>query len=371
MLVIQFQNKSPYADLNWVGESIADTLMSELAATNEIVLTRGERDEGEKQLELRSGADYTKASLLRLGESLGADMVCFGTFSDTLPRPDAPLKSSSIRITAQFLDLQKMHLGPELSEAGPLSDLSRLEEHLAFEVLKYLKPGGDLKLESFLAPTKLVKLEAEESYVRGLLSTNRDQRQKWFLQAAAVDNKFSGPALELGKLALEQKQYAQALEYFGRINRTDPSYMEARFKMGLAAYSSGDYAGAVRNFREVSQGYPLSEVYNNLGASELQANDPGGMADLRRALESDPRSVTYLYNLGWAQLKTGSYDEASKTFQQILQHSDDADSRALAERARRHEPVTEAEKIPGLRLKAGFSQTAFRQLKAMLQPKGS
>lgn len=369
VLVMEFQNGSPYSDLNWVGESISATLMAEFASNGQIVLARGERSEGERRLNLRPRANYTEATLIRLGQSLSANCVTFGSFTISLPSADVPLKESTIRITAEFLDLRKMHLGPEVSETGPLSELSRLEEHLAYESLRYLDPAADLKLAQFMDPQKIVKLEAEESYVRGLLSSNRDQRQKWFLQATAVDSKFSAPAFELGKLALEQKQYREAVEWFHHISPSDPNYMEAQFKLGIAEYNLGDYAPAIAAFHTVVETYPVSEVFNNLAAAENASGDGAAVEDFRRALESDPHSATYLFNLGLLLLKAGSFDDAAKCFQQILQHSDDPDSLALLDRARRKDSVTATDKLPPQRLKNSFNQTAFRQLKAMLSNK--
>jgi tetratricopeptide (TPR) repeat protein len=370
VVVTQFQNRSPYSDLSWVGESVAGTLMTEFAGANQIVLSRTERDEGERRLSLRPGVEYTEASLIRLGETLDADTVCFGNFTITLPKDDVQLKDSSIRISAQFLDLRHMHLGPEISEAGKLAELSRLEEHLSYEALRYLEPKTNFKLDQFLAPGKTVRLEAEESYVRGLLSSNKDQRQKWFLQAVAVDSKFSAPLFELGKLALEQKQYAQAIDWFGKVPRNDPNYLEARFKSGLASYNSNDFGSAVTAFKEVVQSYPLSEVYNDLGAAEAAANQGAPVDEFRHALESEPHNSTYLFNLGLYLLKTGAFDEAVRDFNQLLQHSDDADARAMLDRARSRQAVTAADKLPPQRLKSSFNETAFRQLKAIMGSEG-
>lgn len=357
--------------MNWVGESVAETVMSELAAANQIVLDRSARAEGVRRLNLREGADYTKATIFHLGQALDADYICFGSFTIGLTPGDAALKNSSIRISAQFIDLRKMHDGPELSEAGKLAELSRLEEHLAFESLRYLEPHGTAKLEDFLSPRKTVRLDAQESYVRGLLSGNKDQRQKWFAQAVALDSHFAGPAFELGKLALEQKQYPQALNWFRRITPQDPNYPEARFKMGLAAYAAGDYNGAASYFREVSTLYPLSEVYNDLAVAEAQLNMPAAPDDFRRALEGDPHSSAYLFNLGYLQLKAAAYADAAKKFDEVLQHSDDAEARTLLDRANRRTAFGPGDKLPVLRLKTSFDETAFRQLKAMLQPKSN
>jgi tetratricopeptide (TPR) repeat protein len=202
-----------------------------------------------------------------------------------------------------------------------------------------------------------------------LLSAHREQKQKWFLQAEALDSKFPGPVLELGKIALEQKQYSQAIDWLRRIVPNDPNYPDARFKMGLAAYAAKDYSGAAGYFREVSKAYPLSEVYNNLGAAENQLNQANAVDDFRHALEGDPTSTVYLFNLGTALLKANAYDDAVKRFQQVLDREpNDNDARQLLDIAKRRDPQASASKAQVQRLKSSFNETAFRQLKAMLQP---
>ena len=372
ILVLRFQNNSQYSDLNWVGESIASTLMNEFAAQNEIVLSRGARAEAIRRLSLRPDANYTKATLIRLGQTLDANYLCFGSFDVSLPAPNAPLKDSSIRVSAQFIDLRKMHDGPEVSEAGRLTELSRLQEHLAYESLKYLQPASDLKLDDFMSPQKAVRLDAQESYIRGLLSDNREQKQKWFLQAAALDNKFAGPAYELGRICLDQKQYPQAIDWLRRVGADHPSYPEARFRMGLASYETGDYSAAAAYFREVLKTYPISEIYNNLGAAESQMNQAAAADDLRHALESDPNNSVYLFNLGIVLLKSGWFDEAAKSFQKAIdQDANDAEARILLDQSHRREAFQAGSKLPVLRLKNNFNATAFRQLKAMLKTTGA
>ncbi len=211
VLVLQFHNASQHADLNWVGESVAETLMREISAANEIVLDRGVRLEATSRLSLRAGAQYTKATLIKLGQTVDADYICYGTYDFETTSTDAEPRNSVVRITAHFLDLRKLHDGPELSETGKLSDLSPLEEHLAWQALKYLEPTVNFPQDRFMAPQKLIRLDAEESYIRGLLSSNKTQQEKWFAQAAALEPHFSSPVYELGKLALDRRDYQRAL----------------------------------------------------------------------------------------------------------------------------------------------------------------
>ena len=371
VLVLQFHNSSQYSDLNWVGESVAETLTDELSAQNYIVFPRDSRTEALRRLSLRPGADFTKASLIRLGQSLDAGYICYGTYDATLPSGNSELKNSSIQLSAHIIDLRKLHDGPDLAEAGRLADLSRIEEHLVWQSLKYLDPSLNLPLDRFLAPSKLTRVDAKESYIRGLLSSNKDQQQNWFMQAMALDPQFADPAYELGKLALERKQFAQAVSWWRRITPTDPRYPEARFKMGLAAYKEADYGASANYFREIVKAFPLNEVYNNLGAAEDQLKQPNATDDFRRALEGDPNDSVYLFNLGNALLKANHFDEASQRFQTLLSREpEDAEAHDLLGRAQRHEFSGMGGNAPVAdRLKENFDVTALRQLKALMQPK--
>ncbi len=372
VLVIQFHNASEYPDLNWVGESVSETLRAEFSAANQIVFDRDSLAEAMRRLSLRPGADFTKATLIRLGQALGADYVCYGSYEAALPAGDSQLKDSSIQLSAHFLDLRKLHEGPDLAEAGKLSDLSRLEEHLAWQSLKYLDPEANLPLEDFLSPKKFTRMDAEESYVRGLLSTNREQRQKWFAQAVALDPQFVSPAFELGKLYLRDKDYRQAIQWLGRINASDPRYAEARFRMGLGAYAMADYNGAARYFTDVLKQFPMNEVYNDLGAAQSELNLPSAIDNFRHALSGDPNDPVYLFNLGAALLRNNSFEEAAKRLQGVVdRNADDEEADTLLSRARRREQTAPGSKpLAPARLKDNFDETAFRQLKAMLQPKG-
>jgi tetratricopeptide (TPR) repeat protein len=373
VLVMPFSNTSQFSDLNWVGESISETLKGEFSALNEIVFDRDSVANGLNQLSLRPGATFTKATLIRLGQTLDADYICYGSYEATLPSGDSQLKNSSVRVTSRFIDLRKLHDGSSITEAGKLSDLSRLELHLAWEGLKYLQPGQSLALERFMAPEKLIRLDAEESYIRGLLSTNKDQQQKWFAQAIVLDPHFVSPTFELGKIYLSEKDYQQALRWFGQIPLTDRRYPQARFNMGLSAYGVGNYDLAVTCFRELAKSFPMNEVFNNLGAAENALGMPVAIDDLRRALDGDPYNTTYLFNLGLALLKNNAFDEAARRLQIVVERKpDDTEAQSLLNRAKARERwVPGSKNLAAERLAPTFDATAFRQLKAMLQPRGN
>jgi TolB-like protein len=373
VLVLRFHNASDFPDLNWVGESVSEVLSSELSSTSLIVIDRDTRSEAMKRLSLRAEADFTKATIIRLGQTVDADYVIYGSYT-AKPDPDASneLRNSLLDITARLIDLRHLHDGPDVSEAGKLADLARLEEHLAWQNVKFLDPGSDPKIEDFLTPRKIIRVDAQESYVRGLLSTNPDQRQKWFMQAINVDPRFISPSFELGKLLWEKKDYRGAILVLQRVPPADTRYPEARFRMGLCAYSANDFNAAVGYFREVAKTVPLNEVYNNLGAAEAALNQPAALDDFRRAYDGDPNDPMYAFNLGVALLRRNSFDEAIKQLNAAADHDPgDDEAETLLARAEDKTPFPPGSKAPApSRLKQNFDATAFRELKAVLTPKG-
>lgn len=370
--MLRFHNDSKYADLNWVGESISGTLAQEYGQAGQIALDRDARAAGMQRLSLKPDADFTKATMIRLGQSLDAEYLVFGNYDIKLAPDSSELKDSSIQLTAHFIDLRKLHNGPDISEAGKLADLSRFKEHLAWESLKYIDPKSDPPLDRFMNPHKLTRLEAEESYTRGLLSTDQDQRQKWFLLAAKLDASFVAPAYELGRLYLERKDYRQSLHWLLRVPAPDPRYVDARFYMGLSAYGAADFSAAANYFREVAKIMPLNEVYNNLGAAEEQLNQSAALDDFRRALDGDPNDPVYLFNLGAALLRNNSFDEAAKRLEAASDGAPgDKEVQDLLERAQdRVASAADAKPLAPARLKFKLDTVAFRQLKAMVAPKG-
>jgi hypothetical protein len=373
VLVVRFHNSSTYPDLDWVGESAAETLRAEFNQSDLIVPDRNANAEGMNRLALRPDAVFTKATLIRLGRTLDADQLVYGSYEVNLAPGSSRLQDCSISVTMRFIDLRKLKDGPEITETGKLTDLARLEEHLAWEALKYLQPAVQLSLDKFLAPQKLTRLDAEESYIRGLLSSNKEQQQKWFLQAANLDAHFIAPAYELGKLYAERKDdYHLAVKWLLRVPPPDIRYPEARFQMGLSAYGAADYNAAGNYFQDVAKVVPVNEVYNNLAAAEEQLNQPAALDDYRRALAGDPNDPVYQFNLGAALLRTNSFDEAAKQLQNASVHlQDDAEVFRLLDQANARIPFPlNTKPLAAARLKPNLDATAFRQSKAALQPKG-
>ena len=233
-LVLPFFNHSTSANLDWIGESIAESVRDSLASEGLLVLDRDDRLEAYRRLSLRPGAELTHASIIKIGETLDAANVIYGYY-ELLPAPDDnPQSKGSLRITARILDLKHTRQAPPLSELGALEDLARLEVHLGWQALESLKGKAAPSEQEFLKARPPVRIDAVENYVRGLLATSPEQRHHFFTQAARLDEHYSQPCFRLGKTYWEKKDYKSAAGWLERVARADPHYLEAQFFLGLS-----------------------------------------------------------------------------------------------------------------------------------------
>src|SRR6476660_861279 len=104
-LVLPFFNHSKSPNLDWIGESIAETVHDALASEGVLVLDRVDRLEAYRRLSLRPGAELTRASILKIGESLDATNVIYGSYE--LTQGASAQSKGSIRIEARLLNLKK------------------------------------------------------------------------------------------------------------------------------------------------------------------------------------------------------------------------------------------------------------------------
>src|SRR5437899_2627112 len=75
VLVVPFFNVSGSANLDWVGESIAETVRESLLERGVLALDREDRQEAFRRLSIRPYALLTRASVIKLGEALDAGQV--------------------------------------------------------------------------------------------------------------------------------------------------------------------------------------------------------------------------------------------------------------------------------------------------------
>jgi tetratricopeptide (TPR) repeat protein len=372
ILVLPFFNLSGDSNLEWIGESLSETIREALASEGVIAVSRDDRQEGYRRLSLRPNTQLTRATVLRLGEFLDADQVIYGQFTFAPPEGDQQRVKGTLRISAQVLDLKKASRGPAWTEIGSLEDLARLQTHLAWQAMHHTTKKTAVTEEEFRSKRPAIRVEAIENHVRGLLAPAPEQKLKLFTQAVRLDPRYSQASFELGRLYWERKNYRMAADQLKSVAAWDIRYREANFLLGLCRYHLREFAAAEQAFRSVVESVPLNEVWNNLAAAQSRLNSPEALANFTRALEGDPADPDYHFNVGYALLRQGDFEAAAERFRAVLERNPaDAEATSMLGRALRPDPgqkspIARSEGVE--RLKLNYEESAWLQLKAVLNP---
>jgi len=365
-------NQASSANLDWIGESVAETVRETLSSSGVLVLGREDREEVYRRMAVRSGALLTKATVIKIGQTLDAGLTVYGEFDVGADENGVRGVKSGMRIALHVIDLKKFHESPVLEQLGPLENLSQMEMNLVWQILQQVTPGSVPPLADFVRNRPVVKVEAMESYVRGLMASDPDQKIKLFSQSIKLDDRFSEPSFQLGRLYFQRKEYKTATLWFTKVTKTDSHYMEGAFLLGICRYYENDFDGAIQEFRMVLRELPLNEVYNNLGAALSRRNDAASADNFQKALEGDEADPDYWFNLGFALWKQRDFDRAAEKFRATLERSaNDQDATFFLGRCVQQvgPRVGDARSEGRERIKTTFEDSAFRQLQAELKSK--
>lgn len=366
--VLPFFNQTTNPNLDWIGESVAENLRESIAGAGVLALSREDRVEVYRRLAVRSGVVLTLATVLRIGESLDAGKILYGRV-ELSPAPAGDTKSrGTLKLTVNSIDAKNLRTGPQFFEVGPLEDLSLLETKLAWQCIYFLQPHSAPPQAEFLKSHPPVRVEAVESYIRGLLAESPEVKQKLFTQAAQLDPQFSEPAFQLGSMFFEKKNYKTALDWLQKVASTNSHFHEAQFLLGLCRFYENDMNDAVQVLQAVAAEVPLNEVFNDLGAAQLRTNRPEALGNFKKALEGDQADPDYWFNVGYAQWKAGQVSDAARSFREVLTRvPDDSQARALLARCERGDLPHTGEVLNGERIKRTFEETVYLQLQAELK----
>jgi len=359
-------NEKGAPNLDWIGESVSETIDEALSSTGLLVLTREDRAEVYKRLSLRTGVVLTKASVIKIGETLDAGEIVSGEFKVE----DGPALKAPIRLTIRVIDLKKLRQRAEFTQSGTLEGLSQMETKLAWMVLHELAPDRAPSEEVFFHDRAPVRVEAMESYVRGLMAASDDQKLKLFTQAAKLDEHFSQPNFQLGRMMFAKKDYKAAGDWLAKVTKSDSHFLEASFLRGVSKYYLGDFEGAADQLKMVANEIPLNEVYNDLGAALSRKNDVKASEYFSKALDGDDRDPDYWFNLGYALWKQGRFELAAANFRAVLDRapSDQEATSMLGRCLKKDGPRAGDPRSEGReRIKTTFEDSAWRQLQAELR----
>ena len=289
VLVLPFDNPSRESRLYWLSEGASLLLTQELLARGMAAISRDERLEAFEQLQVPPIATLSRASVIRLGELVGAAEVVTGSVA--LSGDTFEVRARRIRLDSGRMD--QLHI-----EAGPLADLYPIFERLAPRVIPAAGSSPPQSLHQHVSPA------AFENYVKGLVAGS-SAAQHTFLQAALkVEPTFDQARLALWSLHTEDGDHSRALAVSLEVAESSPERREAQFRAALSEIQLARYEAAFGRLKTLQSQMPSAAVLNNLGVVQLRrgVTSANGRATyfFDQAMKVAPDDADHAFNLGYA-----------------------------------------------------------------------
>jgi tetratricopeptide (TPR) repeat protein len=302
IVMMAFENLSGRPEYNWVGESFAAALADLLDKPGLVAIRPDERNVAYKQEGLPPTAILTRATMIKIAERAGANLVVMGTY-----RIAGEGRDSTITITARVIDIREGRLvGKEYNRGGPLVDLQKLQGDLAYEILYQHNPALPVSRDQITTDATVPPVGAFENFIKGTLTRDRDARVG-FLERAIKEYsektkaQYIAAIFELGRIRFEAGEYKESLEQLALIDEKNPRYDEAQFYVGVAQDALGRTEESLTTLKKLAARLPLFEVYNDIGVLLIKQKKYKDAIDhLKPAAEAAPRDTDTLFNLGYA-----------------------------------------------------------------------
>ncbi len=358
LLVLPFDNRTGQPSLEWIREGAAVLLSSRFTSAGFAPMSRTDRLYALDHLGLPQGFQPSRASSLKLAQTLDADSIIVGSYV---------VDGTGIIAEAQVVDVPHLRMSPTVSARGEMRDLVAVFDSLAWKLTRQMDPSFSVAEETFVAAGKGIRLDAFEQYIRGITEPDQAERLRHLNHAVLLSPEFGPAWMALGREDYNGQQFEAAASAFAKVGKNDPDALEAGFYRGLSLVFSGDYPGAEEAFAGVAKVLPLAEVVNNQGvAASRRGRD--GTALFRQAVAADPNRADYHFNLAVSLKRHGNTAEALAELAQCLRlHANDSEAEALesAWKGPTLQPVASASGEPRAdpleRIARNFDAAAFRQ----------
>jgi tetratricopeptide (TPR) repeat protein len=348
------------ASLDWIREAAPEILNSRFTSAGFLPLTREDRLYALDHLGLPETFQPSRATALRIAQTLDANFIFIGNYR---------AEGATLTFKARIVDVGKLSLSGEVTEAGPISQLIPLLNSLAWQLTRKLDPNFGVAEETFRAAGSNLRLDAFEQYIRGLTGRDTAERLRHLKKATELNPDFTEAWLASAKLQFASQQYEQAAVSFSKVTKNDPSALEAGFYRGLSLIFSGNYPRAEEAFAVVGRVLPLPEVVNNEAVANSRHNRDAvtAIALFRQAAAADPTDADYHFNLAVSLHRHGDKAEALTELTQSLNlHPNDSEAKALEQAWKNSANQSASTPAPLERIKRTYDGAAFRQASLML-----
>ena len=197
VLVIPFENPTKEARIYWLGEASAVLLADDLNALGTRAYTREERLHAFRQLQVPPVATLSHATVIRLGQVVGATHVAIGSFR---------LTGGQIAVRAQSIRLDNGSMEHEISESGALEDLFAVFERVSRRLAA---------VSATAAVTAKPALPVFENYIKGLIASATPAKISYLETAIKLDPGFRSGAPCAVERPLRRRERAACARHGG------------------------------------------------------------------------------------------------------------------------------------------------------------
>ncbi|MFZ2020399.1 MAG: tetratricopeptide repeat protein [Terracidiphilus sp.] len=356
LLVLPFDNRTGQPSLEWIREAAAEVLSARFASAGFEPTSRADRVYALDHLGLPQGFQPSRASALKLAQTLDADSIVVGSYTTD---------GTGIVAEASLVDVPNLRMLPMASARGEMRSLVAVFGDLAWKLTRQLDPTFNVAEGTFAAEGNGVPLTAFEQYIRGITEPDQAERLRHLQDAVKLSPAFGEAWMALGREEFNGQQYQEAAAAFAKVDRNGPDGLEAGFYRGLSLTFQGDYGHAQEAFADVALVLPLAEVVNNEGVS-LSRQGKDGTSLYIQAAAADPNEADYHFNLAVSLKRHGNTAGAENELAQCLKlRPNDTEAQTLEE-AWKGAPGADASADPLERIERSFNAAAFKQAAAML-----
>jgi len=286
-LVLPFENSGHAASIYWLVEASAVLLADNLNALGRRAYTREERLEAFGQLQVPAAASLSHATVIRLGQLVGATHVVIGSVQ---------LTGGQISIRAQSIRLDTGRLENEVAESGALDDLFLIFERVGRRVAGMPAEGPQL--------LQRAPIPVFENYIKGLMATATPTKVAFLNAAIKLDPAFDRARLALWAVHQDAGNPQAALVAAAAVPERSPFYSRARFAIALSLIQQGRLDDAFATLKALGDRTPAATVMNNIGVIQVRrpVTPETGRASyyFNQAVKLDQDDPDYYFNLGYA-----------------------------------------------------------------------
>jgi tetratricopeptide (TPR) repeat protein len=313
VLVMPFDNVQRDGSIFWLGEASAVLLADNLGGLGLGAITRPERTLAFERLQVPPAATLTDATVIRIGQVLGAAYVIVRTLQ---------LEAESLVVRARKLALDAGRIEGDVTERGPIGDLFAIFERIALR-LAVVPAGASAPAAASRADRP--PIGAFESFIKGLLAETPSTAIAYLNAALAGHPAYDRARVALWETYTDQGDHQRALNAVEAVSPASAWARRARFYRGLSELTLKQYDQAFGTYKALADEDPTPTVLNNLGVVQLRrgGNLNAGLPSyyFDRAAQADPGDPDYFFNLGYAYWQSRDYPSAQHWLREAVRRN--------------------------------------------------